>query len=74
MPERSSIAAIILKGLALPVLVVFVVLGSIYGGIASVTEASAIGVGGVILSTILRGSSHIDCCAMRRCRRYRLWA
>jgi TRAP-type mannitol/chloroaromatic compound transport system permease large subunit len=55
MPERSSIAAIILKGLALPVLVVFVVLGSIYGGIASVTEASAIGVGGVILSTILRG-------------------
>lgn len=45
----------LLKGLALPVLVVFVVLGSIYGGIASVTEASAIGVGGVILSTILRG-------------------
>ncbi|KXF78222.1 C4-dicarboxylate ABC transporter permease [Paramesorhizobium deserti] len=45
----------LLKGLALPILVVFVVLGSIYGGIASVTEASAIGVGGVILSTILRG-------------------
>lgn len=45
----------LLKGLALPVLVVFVVLGSIYGGIASVTEASAIGVGGVLLSTMLRG-------------------
>ena len=45
----------LLKGLALPVMVVFIVLGSIYGGIASVTEASAIGVGGVILSTILRG-------------------
>ncbi len=45
----------LLKGLALPVLVVFIVLGSIYGGIASVTEASAIGVGGVLLSTILRG-------------------
>lgn len=45
----------LLKGLALPILVVFVVLGSIYGGIASVTEASAIGVGGVLLSTILRG-------------------
>lgn len=44
----------LLKGLALPILVVFIVLGSIYGGIASVTEASAIGVGGVILSTILR--------------------
>ena len=45
----------LLKGLALPIFVVFVVLGSIYGGIASVTEASAIGVGGVLLSTILRG-------------------
>jgi tripartite ATP-independent transporter DctM subunit len=45
----------LLKGLALPILVVFIVLGSIYGGIASVTEASAIGVGGVVLSTILRG-------------------
>jgi len=45
----------LLKGLIMPVLVVIAVLGSIYGGIASVTEASAIGVGGVILSTILRG-------------------
>jgi tripartite ATP-independent transporter DctM subunit len=45
----------LLKGLALPIFVVFVVLGSIYGGIASVTEASAIGVGGVLVSTILRG-------------------
>ena len=45
----------LLKGLALPILVVATVLGSIYGGVASVTEASAIGVGGVVLSTILRG-------------------
>ncbi|WP_417695148.1 TRAP transporter large permease [Roseibium sp.] len=44
----------LLRGLVLPMLVVFVVLGSIYGGIASVTEASAIGVAGVIVSTILR--------------------
>lgn len=43
------------RGLVLPVLVVVMVLGSIYGGIASVTEASAVGVAGVILSTILRG-------------------
>jgi tripartite ATP-independent transporter DctM subunit len=43
------------KGLLLPMFVVFVVLGSIYGGIASVTEASAIGVGGVLLSTVVRG-------------------
>ncbi|MDD7911468.1 TRAP transporter large permease subunit [Pseudovibrio exalbescens] len=45
----------LLKGLFLPVLVVIFVLGSIYGGIASVTEASAIGVIGVTLSTIIRG-------------------
>ncbi|MGE4373757.1 MAG: TRAP transporter large permease subunit [Xanthobacter sp.] len=44
----------LLKGLVLPILVVVFVLGSIYGGIASVTEASAIGVAGVVLSTILR--------------------
>lgn len=43
-----------LKGIALPLLVVVFVLGSIYGGIASVTEASAVGVAGVILSVILR--------------------
>jgi tripartite ATP-independent transporter DctM subunit len=45
----------LLKGLVLPLMVVVFVLGSIYGGIASVTEASAIGVGGVLLSTVLRG-------------------
>lgn len=44
-----------LKGLILPLLVVVFVLGSIYGGIASVTEASAIGVVGVVLSTLVRG-------------------
>ncbi|EEE35533.1 trap dicarboxylate transporter, dctm subunit [Rhodobacteraceae bacterium KLH11] len=45
----------LLKGLILPLLVVVFVLGSIYGGIASVTEASAVGVGGVLLSTVVRG-------------------
>lgn len=45
----------LLKGLVLPLCVVVIVLGSIYGGIASVTEASAVGVFGVTLSTILRG-------------------
>lgn len=45
----------LLKGLILPLIVVAMVLGSIYGGIASVTEASAVGVAGVILSTIVRG-------------------
>jgi len=45
----------LLKGLILPIMVVIFVLGSIYGGIASVTEASAIGVIGVTLSTMIRG-------------------
>jgi tripartite ATP-independent transporter DctM subunit len=50
----------LLKGLILPLMVVAFVLGSIYGGIASVTEASAIGVMGVILSTIIRGEFTIE--------------
>ncbi|WP_339780928.1 TRAP transporter large permease subunit [uncultured Thalassospira sp.] len=58
-PRTESIPASekmrLLKGLFLPLVVVACVLGSIYGGIASVTEASAVGVAGVILSTILRG-------------------
>lgn len=45
----------LMKGLFLPGLVVFFVLGSILGGIASVTEASAVGVFGVTLSTMVRG-------------------
>lgn len=45
----------LLKGLILPLLVVAGVLGSIYGGVASVTEASAVGVAGVLLSTVVRG-------------------
>lgn len=45
----------LLRGLIIPILVVTMVLGSIYGGIASVTEASAVGVAGVLLSTIVRG-------------------
>lgn len=52
IPREEKIR--LLKGLILPVLVVIFVLGSIYGGIASVTEASAVGVFGVTLSTILR--------------------
>lgn len=50
----------LLKGLVLPIMVVIFVLGSIYGGIASVTEASAIGVFGVTLSTIIRREFSLD--------------
>ena len=52
MPAAEQLK--LLRGLILPGLVVVFVLGSIYGGIASVTEASAVGVAGVILSTLLR--------------------
>lgn len=48
------------KGLIVPLAVVAGVLGSIYGGIASVTEASAVGVAGVLLSTILRGEFTLE--------------
>ncbi|KUJ81173.1 TRAP transporter large permease [Ruegeria profundi] len=58
IPEPDEISTAeklrLLKGLVLPVLVVIFVLGSIYGGIASVTEASAVGVLGVTLSTMIR--------------------
>ena len=63
LPRQAEVSLVeklrLLKGLVLPLLVVVFVLGSIYGGIASVTEASAIGVIGVVLSTILRGEFSI---------------
>jgi len=44
----------LLKGLALPMLVIVWVLGSIYAGIASVTESAGIGVLGAVASAALR--------------------
>lgn len=44
----------LLKGLILPVLIIVWVLGSIYGGIASITESAGIGVVGAILSAAVR--------------------
>ncbi|WP_139180713.1 TRAP transporter large permease subunit, partial [Halomonas caseinilytica] len=38
-----------------PGLIALLVLGSIYGGVASVTEAAAMGVFGVLLAVVLRG-------------------
>lgn len=43
------------KALLFPILSVVVVLGSIYTGVASVTEASALGVLGITISTAIRG-------------------
>lgn len=44
-----------MRGVILPVGVAFTVLGSIYGGVASVTEAAAMGVVGVFVSAWVRG-------------------
>ncbi len=43
------------KGLVGPLLLVVVVLGSIYGGITSITEAATMGVVGVLALIVLRG-------------------
>jgi TRAP-type mannitol/chloroaromatic compound transport system permease large subunit len=43
------------KGLVAPLLIVFVVLGSIYGGITGITEAAAIGSVAVLVLIVIRG-------------------
>ncbi|SBS35187.1 Sialic acid TRAP transporter permease protein SiaT [Marinomonas aquimarina] len=48
------------KALFFPVLSVAVVLGSIYTGVASVTEASALGVVGIFISAWIRGELSFD--------------
>ncbi|MEJ8474417.1 TRAP transporter large permease subunit [Roseibium algae] len=52
MPLKEKLKT--LKGVILPVGVAALVLGSIYGGVASVTEAAAMGVVGVFLSALIR--------------------
>ncbi|WP_371311936.1 TRAP transporter large permease [Pseudovibrio flavus] len=49
-----------MKSVILPVMVAMMVLGSIYGGIASVTEAAAMGVFGVLISIIIRREFTFD--------------
>jgi tripartite ATP-independent transporter DctM subunit len=53
IPVRQKL--VLLRGVIVPILVAAWVLGSIYGGIASVTEAAAMGVVGVIAAAALRG-------------------
>jgi tripartite ATP-independent transporter DctM subunit len=45
----------LLRGVALPVFIAFCVLGSIYLGVASVTESAGMGVAGTILACWIRG-------------------
>ena len=52
---RSRLAWSMGKGLVAPLLVVGVVLGSIYGGIAAITEAAAMGTVAVIVLIAFRG-------------------
>jgi tripartite ATP-independent transporter DctM subunit len=52
MPLAEKLA--LLKGLFLPIMIIVWVLGSIYGGIASVTESAGVGVVGAIASAALR--------------------
>jgi tripartite ATP-independent transporter DctM subunit len=44
-----------LRSLVAPIFIVVVVLGSIYGGIASITEAASLGVSSVLVISLLRG-------------------
>jgi len=50
--EESVLTA--LRSLAAPLFIVFVVLGSIYGGVASITEAAAMGVSTVMVISLFR--------------------
>ncbi|MGV8832226.1 MAG: TRAP transporter large permease [Devosia sp.] len=51
--EKESISGA-LKSVAAPLFIVLVVLGSIYGGIASITEAAAMGVSAVLIVSLAR--------------------
>ena len=46
---------LLVRGFSIPIFLIVAVLGSIYGGIASITEAATIGVLGVSIGTYLRG-------------------
>ena len=52
--ERSAARKQAIKSVLLPAAIAFMVLGTIYAGIASVTEAAAMGVFGVLAATLVR--------------------
>ena len=60
-PEASSASfKHIVKTLALPLLLIILVLGSIIAGIATPTEASAIGAAGALLIVLINGKLSLD--------------
>lgn len=56
IPLRAKVGA--LKKVILPLLIIFSVLGSIYGGLTSVSEAAAMGVVGVTIAAAIRRTLH----------------
>ncbi len=52
MPWRDKLRE--MRHIILPAIIAFMVLGSIYGGVASVTEAAAMGVFGVLVGIMIR--------------------
>ena len=64
MPEEERRASFqskreLLKAVGVPAIIAGLVLGSIYGGVASVTEAAAMGSFGVLVAVMLRGEFSI---------------
>jgi len=64
MPEEERRASFqskreLLKAIGVPAVIAGLVLGSIYGGVASVTEAAAMGSFGVLVAVMLRGEFSI---------------
>ena len=53
MPLSEKLRAF--KAVVLPALIALMVLGSIYGGVASVTEAASMGAFGVLIAIVIRG-------------------
>ncbi|MBY6195805.1 TRAP transporter large permease subunit [Vibrio hangzhouensis] len=60
MGEEDEPKVSYFKALFFPLLSVVVVLGSIYTGVASVTEASALGVVGIMISALIRGELNVN--------------
>jgi tripartite ATP-independent transporter DctM subunit len=58
IPLRWKLAH--LKGLGLPLLVIAAVLGTIYAGVASVTEAAGMGVVGTLIASAVRGELKLE--------------
>ena len=58
--KRTKIGWLHGKGLVAPFSVIFIVLGSIYGGITGITEAAGMGALAVFLIALFRGEASVD--------------